>query len=1006
MKLLSIKIFFVFILTFVFIFFFTHQAFAATYYINSSTGNDTTGDGTSGTPYATFHKGYTVAASTGDTLDLAGTFDWVNAGETGDSAGTGYTLAKSLTIQGQGASSTFIQASTTANTADRGVFTVSSGKTVVIKNVTIRYGVSTATETAGGITNSGTLTIQNSIISYNNYNSTANYYGAGGITLKHSAASTLNISTSTISNNTFNGKYYGSGGIYAGQDNTINITASTFTANVASSSNPTTFAYSYAEPSGALGVFRFVTTKITNSTFSGNSTNSYGGALQVYYPNSFTITNTTIANNTADAGAGGILFESVTNGYNLIMKNSILGNNTGNGTANDFYVVSGSDGRITDNGYNIVEYSTNKTWSGTGNITGSQSSLNLDSSLADNSTANGVQTLALSSGSVAIDAGNATANGTVAIPGVDQRAGTRSGTTDIGAYEYGAGGIADVTVPSVSVTAPTASATVGGSAVSLTATASDNIALGGVSFYVDGSLQGSEDTTSSYGISWNSTATSSGSHSIFAVARDTSNNYATSSSVAFTVDNTSPVISSVATSTATTTAIVTWTTDELASSMINFGLSSSYSTSTSQYDISPMVTSHSIGLAGLSACTQYHFQASSTDAVGNIGTSTDATFYTIGCTASATITSTESQSITTASGGTVTEGRLTLTVPTSFSGTTTSAVFQAHELDSTAFFSVVTAPSGKNRVGDKVFNLKALTDATTTLSTFSEALTVSLSYEASEVSDLDESTLLIYRYDGSSWNALTSCSTNTSTRVVTCSTTAFSDFAIFGEEAEAVIVTRRGHRKAILSQAVATPITVDIVPLSSITSLQSTLIKSTLLSEFYFDKDFSVGSDGDDVRRLQTFLNKNGFYVALSGPGSTGMETSFFGLGTQRALKEFQIKKNIIPSHGNFGPVTRSFVNGLFEISKNSVGVVESKSKILVFDRDLVIGMSGDDVLELQGYLMEQDSGPYARALIKTQGLGYFGPTTREAVKEFQRAKGISPVSGNLGPVTKTYIEL
>lgn len=264
-----------FILVFIFgSFIFVTPALAATYYINSSTGNDTTGDGTSGTPYATFHKGYTVAAASGDTLNLTGTFDWVNADETGDSAGTGYTLGKSLTIEGQGASATFIQASTTADTADRGVFTVSSGKTVVIKNVTIRYGVSTATETAGGITNSGTLTIQNSVISYNKYNSTTNYYGAGGITLKHDAASTLTISTSTISNNTFNGKYYGSGGIYAGQDNTINITASTFTANVASSSNPSTFAYSYAEPSGAFGVFRFVTTKITNSTFSGNSTNS------------------------------------------------------------------------------------------------------------------------------------------------------------------------------------------------------------------------------------------------------------------------------------------------------------------------------------------------------------------------------------------------------------------------------------------------------------------------------------------------------------------------------------------------------------------------------------------------------------------------------------------------------------------------------------------------------------------------------------------------------------
>lgn len=890
-------------------FLFPAAASAATYYVNSSTGNDTTGDGSSGTPYATFHKGYTVAAASGDTLNLSGTFDWTSAGETGDASGTGYTLGKSLTIQGQGAGVTFIQAASSENTADRGVFTVSSGKTVVIKDVTIRYGVSTATETAGGITTSGTLTVQNSTISYNWYNSTTNYYGAGAITLKHDASGTLNLSTSTIANNTFNGKYYGSGGIYSGQSNTINITASTFSANVASSSNPTTFAYSYAEPSGALGVFRFVTTKITNSTFSGNSTNSYAGALQVYYPNSFTVTNSTIANNTATAGAGGVMFESVTDGYNFILKNTILANNTGNSTANDFYVVSGSAGRITDNGYNVVEYSTNKTWSGTGNLTGDQSTLSLSASLADNSTSNGVQTLALSSDSVAIDAGNTSANGTVSIPGTDQRGGTRSGSTDIGAYEYGAGGIADVTAPSVSLTAPSAAATVGGSAVSLTATASDNIALAGVSFYVDGTLQGSEDATSTYGITWNSTATTSGAHSAFAVARDTSSNYATSSTVSFTVDNAAPVLTSVATSTATTTATITWTTDEAASSMVNFGPSSSYGTSTVETDTSPRVTSHSVSLASLTACTQYHFQASSTDAVGNIGTSTDDTFYTTGCTSSASITASESQAITTAAGGTVTEGVLSLTVPTSFSGTTTSAVFQAHELDSTAFFLNVSVPSGKNRVGDKVFNLKALIDATTTLSTFSEALTVSLSYSASDVSSLDDSTLVIYRYDGSDWHALSGCSTNTTSRVVTCSTTAFSDFAIFGSTASAAASSSSGAANgpiftgsvsALLGYVAPRAQTVypdgrvvyhDQTPLATAAVSKSVRETPLLTSQAVFSgfsRTLRLGATGPDVLELQRLLNRQGFLLATEGPGSSGNESEYFGARTQRALIRFQ----------------------------------------------------------------------------------------------------------------------
>ncbi|OGZ19208.1 MAG: hypothetical protein A2494_01545 [Candidatus Lloydbacteria bacterium RIFOXYC12_FULL_46_25] len=604
------------------IFLFAPTAYAATIYINSATGNDTTGSGTVGAPYATFHKGYTMA-SANDTLDLSGTFDWSNAAETGDVAGSGYTLAKNLTIQGQGQSLTFIQASSTANTADRSVFR--NNATVTLKNITIRYGVSIATESGGGITNSGTLTIQNSTISYNNFNSTTNYYGAAAIDLPNNANATLIIATSTIAHNTYNGKYYGSGGVYAGQSNTITINDSTFANNIASSSNPTTFAYSYAEPSGAIGVFRFVSTVITNSTFSNNSTNAYGGAMQVYYPNWFKITNSTIANNTAGGGAGGILFESVSAGYNLSLKNTILANNSSS-TPDDIYVVSGSAGMVVDNGYNIVEYSTNKTWSATGDITGNQASLNVSATLADNSALNGVQTLALSSGSVAIDAGDTTANSGIAIPLYDQRGGTRSGSTDIGSFEYGAGGFADVVPPTVSLTAPSSSGVVGGTSVTLTASASDNISIGGVSFYVDGTLQGSEDTTSTYGVTWDSTATSSGAHSAFAVARDASNNYATSTIVSFTVDNTAPIVSVTAPTPSSTvngtTTLVATASDAVSSvSGVSFyvdgALQGSEDTS-SPFNIDWNTTGTTTGTHSVFAVAR--------DAAGNIATSSSVSF--------------------------------------------------------------------------------------------------------------------------------------------------------------------------------------------------------------------------------------------------------------------------------------------------------------------------------------------------------------------------------------------
>ena len=417
-----------------------HAASASTIYANSSTGNDSTGDGSASTPYKTFHQAYS-SASSGDTIHLTGTFTWTDADETGDVATSGYTINKNLTITGLGMSQTIVQSASASSTADRSVFTISGGRTVTIQYLTVQNGVRTSDYGAGGITNNGTVTIRNAKISDNLYLS-ASSYGGGGIF--GNSDSTTNLDEVIVTGNTFNGKYYGSAGMYLLQSTNATITDSTFYQNTAISSNPNTYTYSYAEPSGGFGTFRFGTVTISNSTFSQNTTNAYGGAMQIYYKSAVYITNCTIANNTAGYGAGGILYESSTNGYNIHLKNSILANNTAGGSPNDFAARDTSSGSYkTDNGYNIVEYSTNATFSGTGDLTGDQASLNLATEVADNSTANGTPTLALSAGSVAINAGDSdnVANSGVAIPTVDQRNASRNGTTDIGAYEYGGTGL-------------------------------------------------------------------------------------------------------------------------------------------------------------------------------------------------------------------------------------------------------------------------------------------------------------------------------------------------------------------------------------------------------------------------------------------------------------------------------------------------------------------------------------------------------------------------------------
>jgi poly(hydroxyalkanoate) depolymerase family esterase len=93
----------------------------------------------------------------------------------------------------------------------------------------------------------------------------------------------------------------------------------------------------------------------------------------------------------------------------------------------------------------------------------------------------------------------------------------------------------DTVPPVVSLTAPASGQTVSG-AIAVTASASDNVGVTRVDFFVDGALKGS-DTTAPYSITVDTTALTSGSHAISAKAFDAANNVGTSPTVTVTVQN-------------------------------------------------------------------------------------------------------------------------------------------------------------------------------------------------------------------------------------------------------------------------------------------------------------------------------------------------------------------------------------------------------------------------------------------------------------------------------------
>ncbi len=92
----------------------------------------------------------------------------------------------------------------------------------------------------------------------------------------------------------------------------------------------------------------------------------------------------------------------------------------------------------------------------------------------------------------------------------------------------------DTTPPSVAITAPAAGSVVF-NVVAVSANASDNAALAGVQFFIDGAPLGAEVGVSPYSVSWDTTTVAIGDHVLTARARDLAGNVTTSDAVSVTV---------------------------------------------------------------------------------------------------------------------------------------------------------------------------------------------------------------------------------------------------------------------------------------------------------------------------------------------------------------------------------------------------------------------------------------------------------------------------------------
>ncbi len=463
------------------------------------------------------------------------------------------------------------------------------------------------------------------------------------------------------------------------------------------------------------------------------------------------------------------------------------------------------------------------------------------------------------------------------------------------------------------------------------------------------------------------------------------------------IDTSAPGLSLVTSTPADTSASITWATDELASSIVDYGLTSSYGTSTSETDTSPRVLSHTVSIPSLVACTTYHYRVRSKDALLNTAIGSDTTFTTTGCVGSATVTAQTQASITTASGGsaslTLGPTGLGLTIPPGATGA--DAVYQIKQLDKTTAFATSGTPSSVASVGDYAFDLKSLTGTGTSVTTFLAPITLTLTYQDSDVSGINESSLVIYRYNGSVWSVLTGCVVNTTANTITCDTSNFSLFSLFGT----VQASSSGGGGTTLSSYSPPEVPAGGFKILINNNATTTSSRSVTLS-FNANSDvvrmaLSNSTDFSHSSIEPYIQTKVWDLCSLNGAPSTEACSN----GTKTVYAKFYT------AYGQPSAVMSATIQ-LNQQIQQVPDKVKTDSTLKVFIKDLKMGDINAAVKLLQQFLnnhgfLVAKTGPGSKGKETTT----FGARTKAALQKFQLFKKITPANGILNLPTRTAIE-
>ncbi len=432
---------------------------------------------------------------------------------------------------------------------------------------------------------------------------------------------------------------------------------------------------------------------------------------------------------------------------------------------------------------------------------------------------------------------------------------------------------------------------------------------------------------------------------------DASTNLATGTDQTFvtngTPDVTAPIISNVVATPAGTSVVVTWDTDEIASSLIDYGATASYGTSTTESDISPRVTSHSVTIGGLASQSLYHFRIKSTDDSTNLATGSDGTFSTTDITspvvssivATPTHNSVQITWDTDEASSTYLDYGTSISYGTTTSETDTSPRVTSHSVSLSGlnpgsyYFYRLNSKDSSLNLGQSISQFFITTDAPdVTAPVISNIVSTPTIDSVTITWDTDELASSLVDYGTTASYGTSNIESDLSPRVdmhsVTISGLSASTTYHFmvnstdgstnlGQSTDQNFTTSAGS--AVVSGSGGGSISLQTFPVVQVplpTPPPTVVVPPTVVTTTLFAKNLKSGVVNIDVRTLQKILNINGYTVAKKGAGSVGKETTKYGAATRAAIKKLQTKYKITPVNGAFGPKTRALVNSLIEQGK------------------------------------------------------------------------------------------